>query len=187
MDMITSGRVVLRPVQPGDLDVLYRLISDLGSWAMRTPHPPRTMTRANFESSYVRRLADDDSVEFAITVDGELIGRCGLFSFDVLAHHAEIGIGLLPEWTGKGYGTEALRGLIRFGFQDRNLHRIGLGAAATNAGALASYRKLGFVEEGRLREHGFIDGAWVDEVCMGLLRSEWVTAAARRLARFRPA
>jgi RimJ/RimL family protein N-acetyltransferase len=63
--------------------------------------------------------------------------------------------------------------LVRFLFTGRNLQRVHPETLATNAAALASYRKVGFVPEGVLRCHACADGDYVDTVIMGLLRNEW--------------
>jgi RimJ/RimL family protein N-acetyltransferase len=94
---------------------------------------------------------------------------------DGLARHASVGISLGLDAAGKGYGTDALRVLVDYAFTRRNLRRVHLIVVASNERAIASYRKVGFVEEGRRREHCWVRGAYVDEVLMGLLRSEWVT------------
>ena len=56
----------------------------------------------------------------------------------------------------------------------------GLGGDATNERAIRCYRACGFVEEGRLRQHDYSDGAYVDVVAMGILRDEWGAARERR-------
>src|SRR5262249_45205740 len=94
------------------------------------------------------------------------------FDFDGFARHAEASISLLPEARGRGVGTAAMRLLVDFGFVRRNLHRIHLQAIASNAAALRSYEKAGFVVEGRLREHAWVRGRYEDIVLMAILRSE---------------
>lgn len=73
----------------------------------------------------------------------------------------------------RGLGTDALRVMVRYGFEELGLNRIGLGVWAYNDRAIAAYRKVGFVEEGRRRQMAFHAGQFHDEVLMGLLRSEW--------------
>lgn len=114
-----------------------------------------------------------DGAEFVIEADGDVIGRCGMFNEDPLARHAEVGIALAASTRGRGHGTDALRALVGFLFSARNLHRLHLETLAGNAAALASYRKVGFVEEGVLRRHAFVQGEYVDTVVMGLLCNEW--------------
>jgi RimJ/RimL family protein N-acetyltransferase len=80
------------------------------------------------------------------------------------------------EYWGRGYGTEAMRLVLQFAFQELNLHRVSLGVFAYNERAIRSYEKAGFRIEGRLRQgiHR-VNQRW-DEVVMGILRSEWETA-----------
>jgi RimJ/RimL family protein N-acetyltransferase len=111
-------------------------------------------------------------VYFVIEVDGSVVGSCNLFDIDHLARTGEVGIAVAGEARGKGIGTEALGLLVRFAFGRLNLRRVHLRTIAPNARALASYRKVGFVQEGVLRQNAWVRGEYVDEVVMGLLRAE---------------
>lgn len=170
--MLTAGSLELRAQTDDDEAVMYRLAADLDTWEERSPASPAPLSLAAFRKARAERV-DDGSVAFVIAVDGAAVGRCTLFHEDPLARHAEVGIGLLADARGYGYGTAALRLLVEFGFTRRNLRRLHLVVLASNAAAIASYRKVGFVEEGRHREHAWVAGHYEDEVTMGLLRSEW--------------
>ena len=175
---MTSGlsgeRVVLRPPKSSDIDVLYEIASDLESWEQRGPEPPYPLTRERYEERFGKQLtADGSDASFVVEVDGRVIGRIGLFDFDPLARSAEVGVALHHDSRGRGHGTDAMRVIVGFGFERRHLHRIHLTVLSSNAAAMASYRKVGFVEEGRLRESAWLRGHYEDEVRMGLLRSEW--------------
>jgi RimJ/RimL family protein N-acetyltransferase len=78
-----------------------------------------------------------------------------------------------PPHQGHGYGTEATRLVVRYGFAELGLHRIQLAVIGGNERALRTYRKAGFVEEGRSRESLYRDGAWHDEIRMSILDREW--------------
>ncbi|KAK4699600.1 hypothetical protein P7C70_g6660, partial [Phenoliferia sp. Uapishka_3] len=67
---------------------------------------------------------------------------------------------------GKGYGTEAMEWLLEQAFKRHNLHRLGGGTWAFNAPARRLYAKLGFTEEGVLREKWWIEGEWHDEIAL---------------------
>jgi RimJ/RimL family protein N-acetyltransferase len=82
-------------------------------------------------------------------------------------------IGRKDYW-GKGLGTEAVRLLCRYAFDELNLHRVALSTYAINERGVRLYTRVGFKIEGRKREHAFIEGRYVDEVLMGLLRGEIV-------------
>jgi len=160
----------LRTVRPEDLPVFYEIYANLHNWEERNASPAAPLTRAEFDERYTGGGA---AVRFAITVDGQVVGNCLLVDEDTLARHASVGISLTMDSAGQGYGSDALRVLVDYAFTRRNLRRVHLSVIASNERAIASYRKVGFVEEGRRREHCWVRGAYVDEVIMGLLRSEW--------------
>lgn len=172
--MLTGDLVTLRPLRPADYPTLWEWRIDLATWGDQSDQAPFPMTleayaRWNDESA----LTPEKGVTWAIEAGGELVGRASLFAFDELSRNAEVGLGFGPDHRGKGYGRDTLRVLLRFAFTHRNLHRVWLECAATNERALRAYRAAGFVEEGRLREHAWIDGRYVDVVRMAVLRSEW--------------
>jgi RimJ/RimL family protein N-acetyltransferase len=126
----------------------------------------------------LERWRDDwpSSVTFAVRAldDGRLVGMTRLYDVDRLHGSAVLGIsvGRRSEWS-KGFGTDMSKITIRYGFQELNLHRIWLDVFGYNDRAFALYQRLGFTEEGRLREHLLRDGRRHDVILMGLLRPEW--------------
>jgi RimJ/RimL family protein N-acetyltransferase len=171
--VLTGERVTLRPVRPDDLPTLYAWRLDLDTWGATTASPPYPMTFELFRERAEKAALESDGAEFVVEVGGTVIGRGALFHFDPLSRYAEVGISFGPEHRGQGYGRETLRLLVDFGFRYRNLRRIWLETLATNEAAIRCYAAVGFVEEGRLREHAWIDGRYVDVLWMGLLRAEW--------------
>jgi RimJ/RimL family protein N-acetyltransferase len=106
--------------------------------------------------------------------DDRLVGTCQLHSLHTIYRSAELQIRIGErDNQGKGYGSEAVYLLLRHGFEDRNLHRIGLHVFDDNLAAIRIYTKAGFKEEGRLREAAFINGRLKDILLFGLLRSEF--------------
>jgi RimJ/RimL family protein N-acetyltransferase len=171
--MLAGKSVQLRGMLPEDIPTLFGLAAELDDWEDRTPAPPEPLARETFEERISKNRNDPGHVDFVITADERIVGRCSLMHEDTLARHAEVGIGLVADVRGMGYGTDALRVLAEFAFTRRNLRRLHLSVLASNTRAIASYRKVGFVEEGRRREHCWVRGAYDDEILMGLLRSEW--------------
>jgi RimJ/RimL family protein N-acetyltransferase len=90
-----------------------------------------------------------------------------------------IGIGERDCW-GKGYGTEAMRLMLRYGFSELNLHRVSLGVFEYNPRAIRSYEKCGFKHEGRDRQFILRDGKRWDMLYMGILRTEWEQKESER-------
>jgi len=90
-------------------------------------------------------------------------------------HHraSDISIDIAEAYQGKGYGTEAIEWVLKWGFQTAGLHRIGIEAFTYNPGALRLYERLGFTKEGTQRECLFHEGAWHGYVTFGMLEHEW--------------
>lgn len=102
-----------------------------------------------------------------------LVGTISFHSVDWRHRTAELGLFIGPqELWGKGFGTDALRALVAFAFQELNLHRVWLRVYEENTRARRSYEKVGFVVEGRLRQDRFHGGRYTDTLVMGLLREE---------------
>jgi RimJ/RimL family protein N-acetyltransferase len=112
------------------------------------------------------------------------------FSLRALADDRLIGIiGLVPNETcedawlyiviherdflSKGYGTDAMKLIVQYGFEELNLQRITLGLHGYNERALKTYQKVGFQLEGKMRGEGKREGARYDGLYMGILREEW--------------
>jgi RimJ/RimL family protein N-acetyltransferase len=102
------------------------------------------------------------------------IGNCGFNEIDWRCRSAEVGIfiGDKQFWN-QGYGTEAMRLLLRYGFNTLNLNRICLQVYHNNLRAVRAYEKAGFVHEGRKRQGMFKNGNYIDILLMSVLRSEW--------------
>lgn len=108
---------------------------------------------------------------FAVETRDEhrLIGNCELQAH-LEDRCATLGIALGERE--RGFGTDTMRALCRVGFEVMNLNRIELTVDAMNHRARHVYRKVGFVEEGELRDHRFLMGAYRNTAVMGLFRTE---------------
>lgn len=118
---------------------------------------------------------DPSSVGFSIELSEteEFIGHVTIFGRDHINQSATLAIVLGPELQGRGYGTDAVRLAVRYGFLQLGLNRIELQAWAFNSRGIAAYTKAGFVEEGRRREAVLFNGQRHDQVIMSILRDEW--------------
>lgn len=174
--MLRGERVVLRAVERGDVEALAAGDADPETWRLvdNGPYVPRTVADVlrDYDAGTGFR-PDGGAVPFAVEAAGELVGRVVLHGIDRHNMSGQLGITLLPAARGKGYGPDAIRVLLRYAFRDRGLHRVQLEVLADNAPAIAAYRKVGFVEDGRRREAGWVDGRFVDEVVMSVLAPEW--------------
>ena len=125
--------------------------------------------RPPFEKPLAMEIQPDPEVDEWI-----FVGNCGLLGIDWQNRFAEVGIfiGEKAYWN-QGFGTKAIQLMMKFGFEDLNLHRIWLRVFETNQRAVRSYIKAGFTEEGKFREAHYVDGKYVDVIIMSALKDEW--------------
>lgn len=150
--------------------------SEYGRLLDTDPATPRTAKQAKEGIEKWMEREEPDSFQFMIRTlaDDRLIGFVGLrhISWNNGDGWVGIGIGDRNDW-GKGFGTDAMRIILRYAFTELNLHRITLGVFAYNPRAIRSYEKAGFKVEGRERQFAQRDGKRHDVFYMGILRQEW--------------
>ncbi|MDD4797627.1 MAG: GNAT family protein [Eubacteriales bacterium] len=110
-----------------------------------------------------------------VLLDGDtLIGQISLHDIDHVHRNAFLGIVIGEEkHRGKGYGAEAIRLILDYGFHTLNLHSVMLSVPADNPAGIACYKKVGFREAGRRREWVFKNGKYVDKIYMDMLAREF--------------
>lgn len=97
----------------------------------------------------------------------------------VSPEHRSADVGILVgdrAYWGRGYGTDAMRALCRFAFEEMDLNRIELHVLEMNTRAVRSYERVGFVVEGRQRQDAYLGGHYYDSLVMGLLRADFEAA-----------
>jgi RimJ/RimL family protein N-acetyltransferase len=110
----------------------------------------------------VARRKDDKIVGLVLTLEADAVN--GTFKFGV-----EIG----PEHKGKGYAGEAVLLVMRYMFEERRFQKCESSVYAFNAASMSLHRKLGMVEEGRLRRHAFAGGEYHDVLLYGMTVEEY--------------
>jgi len=172
---LVGERIYLRPLDvESDLDRCLEWINDPELQArIGRRHPMSKIQEKEWLENQYKR---EDHMNLAIVLkdDDRHIGNCGFNQIDYVNRCAEFGI-LIAErdaW-GVGYGPEAARVILKYGFEELGLHRIWLWAYSFNQHAIRAYEKAGFVHEGIRREEYFRNGAYHDGVMMSVLESEW--------------
>ncbi|HSD83118.1 MAG TPA: GNAT family protein [Anaerolineae bacterium] len=175
MDIFTGQLTRLTAVNPEmDSDIIARWSRDSEFWRLAHPDPAFPELPRNVKRELEERPLDRLGFAIRTLTDDRLIGLIGLYVISWPHRDASLGIqiGERTDW-GKGYGTDALRVLMRYAFDELNLYRISLSVLAINARAIRAYEKCGFRAEGRERRMYAYEGQRWDEVHMGLLREEW--------------
>ncbi len=135
---------------------------------------------AKASEDFFQKILEGDAAKnhfFSIRAleDNRLLGDITLeIVHDWMGRNAFVGIGIgrREDW-GKGYGTDAMKILLRFAFTEVNLNRVTLNVFEYNPRAIRSYEKAGFKREGIMRGALLKDGKRWDMVYMGILRQEW--------------
>ncbi len=171
---LIGERIYLRPLEKEDLDRCLTWINDPA--VINTLGRKFPTNRAQEEEWLVNQYKSDKSFSLAVVVNkgDRHIGNCGFNDIDYVNRKAVFGImiGEKDCWD-KGYGTEAARLMIKYGFEQLNLHRISLTVYSYNARAIRAYEKAGFKLEGKMRESYFRNGCYFDILIMAILESEW--------------
>ena len=178
---VLEGRALrLVPQRLEHLDAVARWNADaeMRHWLHRSEDPPELLGREASGLWIARGLADASEARFMIEADGSFIGEIRLTGIHPHGR-AELAIliGEKPYWS-RGYGSDAIRTLLRFGFGELGLRRVTLIADADNARGIACYRRCGFRHEGVLRAHRLRYGQPLDMVAMGVLREEFAALEA---------
>jgi RimJ/RimL family protein N-acetyltransferase len=177
---LRAAHVVLRQPEPRDVAAIRRLGRDAEVERMygHEAEPQAGLTQAQAEAIYRELVSGEDPYLWAIEVEGAYVGTAFLHSLEENERRASYAIGIqASRYLGRGFGTEATRLVLIYAFEALKLHRIVVRVLDFNLRAVACYRKCGFVEEGRERECALLDGAWHDDVIMGLLEHEYREAS----------
>lgn len=172
--MALGELVKLRAMGPQDAEALWRWNHDpeVMRWMDDSYAQPvervRTWLTDRPRNSYGDLLLGVEAL-----ADGVLIGLVALRDAEPEKGIAtlDVYLGEKAYW-GRGYATDTVRAVCRYGFEDMRLHKVTLTVATENCAARKAYEKVGFVEEGRLRQVFRRDGRWFDMFTMGLLADE---------------
>jgi RimJ/RimL family protein N-acetyltransferase len=171
--MLNGDLAQIRPLEINDLENLYEWYNehDFSYWVSGNWPLVHFLRREDIE----RKMYEEDENRYAITDQkGNLIGTIGFDQVNIPARSARlyIGIGLKDYW-GKGYGLDSLTIFIKYLFNQWNFRRLTAETWQNNLRAIACYRKLGFIIEGKLRESYYIHGEYYDGILLGLLKQDF--------------
>lgn len=177
--MIYGDRVRLRAIERSDIPTFVRWFSDpeVRRYLLMYAPPSSAQEEQWFEDTLQRQQRREDFifvVEARVGDEWVPIGNVGLHRINWKDRWAVFGIALgeKAHWD-KGYGTDATRTMLRFAFEELNLHRVELEVLDENARARHCYEKAGFRYEGTRRQAAFFEGRYHDSHLMSILREEF--------------
>jgi RimJ/RimL family protein N-acetyltransferase len=173
---LTTERLKLRWMDERDVAGHYAVFADpvVARYWSSEPWTDLEQSRQAIAAT-MAAYADGSGLRFGIELlaTGELIGNASLHHFFEQNRRCEIGYALGSQYWGQGYATEALRALIRHGFDGLDLNRIEADIDPRNIGSARVLEKLGFRKEGYMPERWIVFGEMADTVNYGLLRRYW--------------
>jgi ribosomal-protein-serine acetyltransferase len=176
--MISAGDgIELRPVRLTDAEPLYAAIernrARIREWLpwLHLSYGFHELTV--FLQGKIAENQARSSLTACIWAGEELCGSIGLHLIDQLNRSTSIGYWLNGAHEGRGIMTQACRALVTAGFRDYGLHRIEIRCATGNARSAAIPKRLGFTEEGTLREAEWLYDHWVDLRVFSMIERDW--------------
>src|SRR5574344_294464 len=170
---IVGDRLYLSPMNSDDYEIYTKWMNDFE--VDKGINQLINLIGIDAEKEYLQK-AVQVKYNFAIVLKEEdrLLGNISLTKINEIDRTAELGIFIGEESDrNKGYGTEAIKLLLDYGFNQLNLHNISLNAFSFNLRAIAAYKKAGFVEFGRWKEAHYFNGEYCDIVMLQILKKDF--------------
>lgn len=178
---IESEKIILRTYRLNDWREIIKYMSEPEVWRYLDEVPFDEKTARQFIGYNVEQqtIRDGfaDHIPIVLKPNLGIIGHLFLQKVYRLGPVMEAGVMIDPKHQGKGYGTEALRNLIKYAFEEMNVHRIEASCDARNASAVKMLEKAGMSREGICKESMLVGGKWEDEYLYAVLKAQCYTDA----------
>ena len=170
---LETERLILRKMVLNDAEAVfaYASNSEVSRYTLWETHRSIEDSRAFLEFA-TQKYENGGEPDWGIVYRGNgcLVGACGLVNWEAEHARAEVGFVLSREYWGLGLMSEAVRAMLRFGFERMNLNRIEARCIAENAASARVMEKAGMVYEGTLRQREYIKGAYRDIKLYAILK-----------------
>lgn len=174
--MLKGKLVRLREYRDEDIKTAQSYVNDAETVSSLVFTVPFPYTYWDEQKAVGKISALNDEYYFAVETleDGRFIGGCGIKALDWKNSRLEVGIFIGDKrLRGKGYGTDAMRVMVAFIFNEMNINKIKLQVLAFNKGAIRSYEKVGFREEAILKDEVYRQGSYHDVVVMSIFSRDY--------------
>ena len=178
---LTGDNIYLSPISLDDVEEYAEMVNDI-KVSVGLGYLSYTNI-IDFESEKEFLISVKKEKMFAVRLleNDELLGNIGFNSLDIINRNGALGVLIgNPKYQRKGYGTEALKLILDYGFSFLNLRNISLSVFEYNEPAYNLYKKVGFKEAGRLRKAVEIMGKTYDVIIMDMLKEEFQSVYIKR-------
>lgn len=168
---IINDQLIIRAIEPEDNPMLLELINDpeteymLGGWSFPVSRPRQAEWTANQEN-------EENTLRCTIECDNTAIGVVILSNIDYKNGTAEVHIKILKKYKGKGYGTNAIKTIVKYAFDELRLNCVYARISEHNKPSLRMFKKCRFEQEGTLRKRLYKRGQYLDVIPMSILKNE---------------
>lgn len=174
---VVNSDIELRLLQIKDAEELFQLMDDcrdyLRKWLPWIDVSKSSEDTKVFIESTMKQFASNNGFQTGIWYKGEIAGVIGYHGIDWSHKSTSIGYWLGEKYVGKGIMTKACRALVDYALTDLNLNRVEIRCAEKNCKSRAIPKRLGFTEEGMIREAEWLYDHYVNHVVYGMLAEEW--------------
>jgi RimJ/RimL family protein N-acetyltransferase len=184
MITLETDRLILRPLGSGDYEAFYSYGSVPENMTYMIFGPYTAQSAKGFLEMVENWWKDDPPkiYEFAVMLkeNGRMIGNCGLYLDDEKRATGTLGWCIHRDYWNRGYATEFAKALLKFGFEELNMHRIHAECNADNTGSAKVMEHAGMRREGHFINNRFErvgdQKMWYSEFFYGILRDEYLAA-----------
>jgi ribosomal-protein-alanine N-acetyltransferase len=173
---LTTGNISLRAIDEKDIAALFSLFSHEKVVRFMDIERFVNVSEAVQLITFFRdKLASGEGMRWAVTINGhnELIGTCGFHHMNRTHYKMELGYDLLPTYWGKGIMTNSIHRLMQYGFEELQMNRIEAFVDPANTHSSKLLQRLGFEQEGKVRQAFFQKGKFVDAFIYSLLQKDY--------------
>lgn len=162
----------LREICETDLEFLLELHND--PFVLRNLTHPKKITKEEHLTWWNSVKNDNKQLRLIFTVDSNAAGLTKFYDIDTDNHNCTLGADIHSDFRGRGLAICMWNLMLQKCFEDLDLHRVSLTTAVWNTIAHRVYIRLGFQEEGKLKESLFRDGSYHDQIVMSLFKRDWI-------------
>jgi ribosomal-protein-alanine N-acetyltransferase len=173
---LKTERLIFREVTSADVEEIYKIYSDLEVAKFDWYRPIVTKDDAlSIINRYKMEFHNKEEITWGVArkSDNKIIGYCNLGTFNDDSLRCEIGYGFNRDEWNKGYATEAIKALVKFGFEIMNFNRVEATVTVGNDASVKALKKADFIQEGIVRERTIMKGKFEDDVILAMLRKDY--------------
>jgi ribosomal-protein-alanine N-acetyltransferase len=174
---LESENLIFREVNLEDVEEVFKIYSDPEVAKYDWYRPIITREDAlSIINRYKREFGDKEEITWGVArkKDNKIIGYCCFGNFNDESRRSEIGYGFNRDEWNKGYATEAIKVLVKFGFEVMDFNRIEATVTLGNDASVRALKKANFLQEGIVRERSIMKGKFEDDVILAIIKRDYV-------------